>query len=267
MLDWTRAELKSRAKTVLRTTYWRSFAGVLLYNAIILGLSMLIREDTAFGSSVSTLITAFLILPLEVGLCAFFLRSRLSPPSIPVIFYSFNRYAYGGVVFSMLWRALFSWLWSLLPASGFLVLLPGLKNSGILPYVTDSRTLFRLYSPTVWLVCCAVFLAGSIVLITKLISYSMVPYILADNPRIGARRALRLSISMTYGYKSKIFVLGLSFIGWLLLAVLTFGIGLFFLEPYMRATFAELYVVLRANALQNGLCAPQELGLPPMGDE
>jgi hypothetical protein len=35
----------------------------------------------------------------------------------------------------------------------------------------------------------------------------------------------------------------------------------------MRATFAELYIVLRANALKNGLCTPQELGLPPMADE
>ncbi|NLM83155.1 MAG: DUF975 family protein [Clostridiales bacterium] len=266
MLDWTRAELKSRAKSVLRLTYWQSFAGVLLFNAILFGASMLIHEDTAFGSTVSTVITVFLALPLEVGLCAFFLRSRLAPPSIPVLFYSFNRYAYGGVVGSMFLRYLFTMLWSLLPASGVLVLLPGLINSGILPYITDWRALYRLYSRTVWLVCGVVFLAGSVVLLVKVISYSMVPYILADNPRIGARRALRLSIAMTYGYKTKIFLLGLSFAGWILLGIITFGVGLLFLEPYMHATFAELYIVLRANALQNGLCTPEELGLPPMSE-
>ncbi|HHT17776.1 MAG TPA: DUF975 family protein [Papillibacter sp.] len=231
MLKWTRAELKSRAKAVLRLTYWQSFLGLLLYNAIIFAASMLIRENSVVSSSTSTLVTALLILPLDVGICAFFLRNRLSAPSIPTLFYSFNRYAYGGVVASMLWRMLFTSLWALLPASGFLVLLPGLINSGILPYVTDSLTLFRLYSPTVWLVCSVIFLAGTVVLLIKAISYGMVPYILADNPRIGARRALRLSMAMTYGYKMDIFLLGLSFFGWILLAAIPFGLGLLFLEP------------------------------------
>ena len=44
----------------------------------------------------------------------------------------------------------------------------------------------------------------------KSLSYSMVPYILTDNPAIGYSRALKLSIAMTHGHKWRMFVLGLS---------------------------------------------------------
>jgi len=48
--------------------------------------------------------------------------------------------------------------------------------------------------------------------IVKNYAYMMVPYILADNPNIGYKRALELSEKMTYGHKFNIFVLRLSFI-------------------------------------------------------
>lgn len=75
--------------------------------------------------------------------------------------------------------------------------------------------------------------------------YLMVPYILAENPDMKAREALRLSKEMMDGQKWNAFVLGLSFIGWQLLGTLLCGIGTFFVQPYVDATFAELYAVLR----------------------
>ncbi len=95
--------------------------------------------------------------------------------------------------------------------------------------------------------------------IVKSYSYSMVPYILAENPNIGNRRAIELSNKMTDGHKFDMFVLDLSFIGWKLLGVLTLGIGLIFLDPYINATKAELYLVLRENALNSGICSYEEL--------
>ena len=49
------------------------------------------------------------------------------------------------------------------------------------------------------------------------------------------------------------FVLDLTFIGWEILSAITGGIvGVFFVEPYYRATIAELYSVNRTLAYQNG---------------
>lgn len=97
--------------------------------------------------------------------------------------------------------------------------------------------------------------------IVKSYAYAMVPYILADNPNIGYRRAIELSNDMTMGYKLDMWVLNLSFIGWYLLGVLTFGIGTFFVIPYEDATNAELYLELRENAVRRGMCTCGELNL------
>ncbi|MFW5787658.1 MAG: DUF975 family protein, partial [Halanaerobiales bacterium] len=91
--------------------------------------------------------------------------------------------------------------------------------------------------------------------------YKMVPYILADNPDIGASRAIELSNSMTDGEKWEMFFLDLSFIGWFLLGVLTFGIGWFFVQPYYDATYGELYLILREKALDLGLTTKEELNI------
>ena len=95
--------------------------------------------------------------------------------------------------------------------------------------------------------------------IIKSYSYRMVPYILADNPNIGANRAIEISNEMTAGHKFDLFVLDLSFIGWYLLGLVAFVIGILFVLPYANATEAELYLVLRKNALENHMCSYEEL--------
>jgi uncharacterized membrane protein len=49
------------------------------------------------------------------------------------------------------------------------------------------------------------------------------------------------------GHKAKLFWLNLSFIGWIILAILTFGIGLLLLLPYFNTTLAYFYEDLKAE--------------------
>lgn len=95
--------------------------------------------------------------------------------------------------------------------------------------------------------------------IIKSYEYFMVPYILAENPGIDSKRAFELSKKMTDDEKFDIFILGLSFIGWILLGSLTCGIGLLFLEPYVQATYAELYQSEREKAFRFDFCDSSEL--------
>ncbi len=90
-------------------------------------------------------------------------------------------------------------------------------------------------------------------------AYRMVPYILTENPNLGYKRAVRLSTQMTRGHKFHIFLLDLSFLGWLILGTLALFIGVLFVLPYINAAQAELYAVLRQNAIDNGLCTRDEL--------
>ncbi|MCM1052774.1 MAG: DUF975 family protein [Ruminococcus sp.] len=86
----------------------------------------------------------------------------------------------------------------------------------------------------------------------KYYSYRLVPFILAENPNMPTKNVLKLSKEMTYGYKWQMFKLDLSFIGYAFLGLLTFNAAnIIFTNPYIDATYAEVYMFLRANAKKN----------------
>ena len=73
-------------------------------------------------------------------------------------------------------------------------------------------------------------------------------FIMQDNPGIGANEAITRSRQMMKGHKWQLFCLHFSFIGWILLSVLTFGVLMIFVAPYMQAAEAEFYENLKAEA-------------------
>ena len=81
--------------------------------------------------------------------------------------------------------------------------------------------------------------------IVKGISYSMAPYILAENKGKAALECINESKAMTNGHKMELFVLALSFIGWGLLVGITFGIAAIWVMPYAQATMANAYKWLK----------------------
>ena len=84
--------------------------------------------------------------------------------------------------------------------------------------------------------------------IIKSYEYRMIPYILADDPEISTEEAFDMSKRMMDGNKWAVFVLDLSFLGWVLLSILTLGIlAIFYVSPYIDMTGAELYVELKGR--------------------
>ena len=76
-------------------------------------------------------------------------------------------------------------------------------------------------------------------------AYRMVPYLIQEYPELTPREALKLSREMMRGHKWNLFVLDLTFMGWVLLTVLTLGIGGLWLTPYMQTTVAHYYEDLK----------------------
>ncbi|MBR3251943.1 MAG: DUF975 family protein [Erysipelotrichaceae bacterium] len=84
--------------------------------------------------------------------------------------------------------------------------------------------------------------------IIKGYAYSLVPYILAEDPDITPSDALKKSEEMMMGHKKEAFVLDMSFFLWGLLAVVTFGIAqVLYVGPYVKATDVELYKAIKAS--------------------
>lgn len=70
-------------------------------------------------------------------------------------------------------------------------------------------------------------------------------YILKDYPELAYNSAIEKSMAMMSGYKMKLFLLDLSFIGWAILCFFTLGIGFLFLGPYVQAAHAAFYEDLK----------------------
>lgn len=84
--------------------------------------------------------------------------------------------------------------------------------------------------------------------IVKSYSYAMTFFILRDNPALSTTQAITKSREMMNGHKGKLFLMDLSFIGWELLSLFTFGIlGIFYVRPYRNVAYAEFYQSLKAN--------------------
>lgn len=245
---WNRANLKLRAKAVLRVSYWKALLAALVLGIVsgtsnaeyrvssqdmdraadhiadsILNNDQLVQLLRVFmpiliTASVLALVVGFALRllvfhPLDVGGRRYFLESAQYRFQLGNLGFGFMGGGYWNVVVTMLYRAVLIFLWTLL------LIIPG---------------------------------------IVKSYAYRMVPYILADNPRIPYNRAVQMSNEMTKGHKMEMFVLDLSFIGWILLGALACGVGIIFVQPYVQATEAELYLTLREIALQKGIAHPDE---------
>ncbi len=80
-------------------------------------------------------------------------------------------------------------------------------------------------------------------------SYLMVPYIVAENPKIPSKTAINLSRKMMNGHKLQYFWNDITFWGWFVLDVVTFGMSrIVFTNAYRIAYFAECYKNLRQYA-------------------
>lgn len=94
----------------------------------------------------------------------------------------------------------------------------------------------------------AIFTLGIGAIIVKYM-YCMVPYLLHDYPELTPREAMKISREMMSGQKWNIFILDLTFIGWILLSILTAGLGVIFVEPYISTARAVFYEDLKAATI------------------
>ena len=104
------------------------------------------------------------------------------------------------------------------------------------------------------LMCLFIFLWTLLLIIPgiiKALAYSMTPFILQDFPELSVNQAINLSQKMMKGHKFDYFWLGLSFIGWILLGLLTLGIGYIWLIPYMYTSYAAFYEEVKKEYLEN----------------
>ncbi len=258
---WTRSLLKSNAKQALQGRYWRSVGLCLLLS--LLGIGYSLPRLTAQYRATSSQLDNLMGDPVWQGNAS----SGYTTGNEEYLLRALAPFA-GVVIIVILIAAVAGLCWA-----AFLInpLTVGrnryfMENRQSLTPFSTVTSIFRtpyLNVVKVMLLTSLKIALGSILIIPGIYwsyCYMQVGYLMAENPYLTTRRAMELSKQMMNGEKWNTFVLQLSFIGWYLLCIITFGIGYIFLEPYVQATFAELYAALRAKALANGYTNEYELG-------
>ena len=246
----SRQEIKSLAKEGVAAQRGTAILILLVLMLISLGAGI-IGAIPFIGWLISIAAAGFFLMALEVNVYGSFIKifkKEQTEIGEPFSALSFNFLRKVG---GMWWMGLWALIWSLL---GVIVIT--VYSSLIMAAEFNGNEVsvgFLVIMPFVAVVL-------SIPGIIKSIAYSMTPYILADCPNVTARDALKLSMRMTAGHKGKLFVLGLSFIGWMLLSAITFYIlYIVYTGPYMYATFSGFYLELKEQAVASGVIEASEL--------
>ncbi len=211
MYTYQRATLKAAARRDLAPKYWRAVLTTFIYIAIAGGQS--IAAVTTWGISI-----------YNYGYSS---ATLVNPTTLTFILYGPMSYGIARYFTDIIRTS----------DEDLSTVFCGFKNLG----GTLILGLLQQIYTFLWLL---LFVVPGIV---KAISYSMSFYIQRDNPNMTANECLQASMKLTYGHKSKIFGLYMSFLGWALLSLLTAGIGLFFLAPYVFMSHARMYDYLILN--------------------
>lgn len=220
----TRAEIKARAKESLKGHYWHAF-GVSLLVAVIAGLASTIISTFMNVAQESALVVCICYL---LNLAVTFLVTV--PLSVGITRYFINLCKGNEAQLSDLTYAYKSNL------------------GNVILMIVKEFVFIYLWS--------LLFVIPGII---KTYQYFMVNYMVADNANLDRKRAFEITKAAMNGNKWRTFVLGLSFIGWILLSAITLGIGYLFLMPYMQATYVQYYLELKKNAIESGIATAEEL--------
>lgn len=250
---WTRKELKEKAKKALNKNYWKAvIAGVLLLLATgSLGMSSgYTFSDTGYSDSDTYYEEEFVF--EEDGTVSgesigeYFIDTVSDPEFIMVMVIIFVAFIIVFIIVFAIMMVAMTFLGNPLWVGCQKFFNRSLETDGDLNHLVSGFT--KNYKNTVkvmfftdlyTILWSLLFIIPGII---KSYEYLMIPYILGDNPDISKEEAFALSKKMMMGHKWEAFVLGLSFIGWELLSVLTFGIlHIFYVTPYRYYTYAALY--------------------------
>lgn len=219
-------ELRASARESLKGKWGKAALLTLVYMILVFIISFLLGLIPVIGQIVNTVISPALTFGFLVSLIK--LSRGENPTNIEFLSNGFNS-------LGKLWKIVFrTFLKLLLPLaivfiSGFLM---GMGSEGNILLVLLGAILY---------------IVGLVYMIVKALLYSLTSYILYDEPNLTAKEIVEKSETLMKGNRLSLFWLELTFFGWAILTAFTFGIGYFWLLPYMQIAFVKFYEKLTAS--------------------
>ncbi|MGT2715096.1 DUF975 family protein [Streptococcus respiraculi] len=167
----------------------------------------------------------------------------------------FNHGRFGSIFATYLLKEFFLFLWALLAIVGFSIMLGGGMMSAVATLLNQATEDIMVIAGVMILVGLLLGIAGIALLLPQYFAYFLVEPLLfeqlANDTYTGPFAVIKESRRLMKGYKMKGFVLDLSFIGWHILTMISFGIVGIYVIPYYRASHIYFYqAVLEDRAMR-----------------
>lgn len=250
---WNRRELKARAKMAFKSNYWKCVL-VAIIIALLVGATG--AATARFSGSADVTIngenvtTEELAATVQQAIAQVAAERNISTEEVmEALVVAGTALAAVGTLFVMTSSLLRIFVWNLFEIGGDYFFTLNTESNAQL------REIFRGFSDRYGRNVLALFLRSLYIALWSLLfvlpgiiktySYRLMPYLLAEHPEMSRKEAFRMSRKLMKGNKWRAFVLDLSFLGWDILSIFTFGLlQIFYVRPYKAAANAELYKTL-----------------------
>lgn len=242
------SEIRAKARESLTGKWGKAALLTFIYGILIYAIGFVLKFIPIIGPIANAIISV----PLGYGFIASLMKLKRNEEVGYLDFFTI-----GFSSFSKVWSVTLNTVLKLLVPIIIMIVLyvllivssAGVFVGATMSYDTDISSVIAGMGGFALLCVVAIF-ADSIYMAIKSLLYSLNNYILYDNPNMSGKEIVEKSASLMMGNRWKLFCLQLSFIGWAILTSLTFGIGMFWLIPYMSIAIVAFYEML-AGASNN----------------
>ena len=248
-----RTKIKQEARQTLKGKWKKAVGITFLYSLISVILSILVgytktnmlNQGTIFnGLTVMnitlTIVQLIIAIPLSYGIVAVFMKLRKGKDVKPFEFVSV-----GFENFSRAWSVLLHTLAKLIAPLSALVISLIVTSYGYM--AMEYYNYNSIDSIGIWYFGILLEIASYISLYIVSLKYSIVYNIAYDEPKLSAEEVVEKSKKLMNGKCGEYFGLILSFVGWMILAGCTLGIGLFWLIPYISISTICFYEAIKGK--------------------
>lgn len=192
-------------------------------------------ETGLFFSLIFAIISFFVFTPITIANIRFFiLYSRGENPPTLVAFNPFKKELYWRFLFVVFWESLWLSIWA-----------------ACIYILCFAMLLFFEVEPDDVLVLAAIVIIGVSLSVYAVLNYFTAFYLIADKKAVKVTKSLKMSRIIMKGHKWELFLLVLSFLPWFLLSVITCGLALIYVFPYIQLTLAKYYDFVMKKTLRD----------------
>jgi len=267
-----RASIKAQAKAQLKGKVLMTFLCIAVASIITSAAAQIPTRLTQSSASTTLSIIGWLVyiavvifvsIPVTVGLNKVYLNITYGyKPSVSTLFEPFSKY-YKNSIVTTLYVGVLELLWYL-PFLLISIILIGVAFAGTFATVGGDLANLFMYGEMYDLdasnasmilgLFCGIYLIILLLMIPYMIiinAYAQSINILCEYPNTTPTECVNLSKAMMKGRRWELFVLNLSFILWILLVCVTFGIAIIYVGPYMSVTLANYYHRIKGSVLDS----------------